>query len=404
MRRRFLQAAGLSALALATYSYQRGIRFPTLSYEPHALANQFDLSGASLSTKELIRTETRGSESIRFRAYAPEPSFEITSREGGEFEIQINNLAADILLGANNPAALLDQQIEGITHTLKIQLEANTTTKVEFNLPELSGYTFAAIGDTGGDKELEWCLQRAADLGARFFLHLGDFNYQEGDYQRAIELFDQSKIPCYISIGNHDFHDSGLLHARFRSELGPLNNTFIIGKTRFANIDTAANTLPYSAGHRGELFKQLAADPVTYADTVAFTHRPVYDPAEDSHHDIGSTGERDWLIAKLKEVGVKTLLSGHIHIFSRGNFHGLENIIAGQGLGHQDLIVNRDYSKMLMGSVADSGGVTYYTEPLSMPMNLHCHPRSDVVKQSLVNAEHYPEIEKINAACLKSTR
>ena len=273
---------------------------------------------------------------------------------------------------------------------------------LRWQLPKLATYSFAAIGDTGGDQELAWCIQRAHQLGARFMLHLGDFNYQAGDYQRSIDLFDQAPLPIYVSIGNHDFHDSGLLHSEFRRNIGPLNHAFAIGKTRFANLDTAASMLPYGAGHRGALLESLRNTRLGFTDTVAFTHRPLVDPSDDSTHDIGSVGERDWLIESLKQAGASTLLSGHIHIYNRVSYDGIENFIVGQGLGHQDLIVNRDYSKILIGEVDTDGRVSYHPEPLAMPMNLHCHPRSDVVKQSLVAAEHYPAIEAIQRACKTS--
>jgi hypothetical protein len=156
--------------------------------------------------------------------------------------------------------------------------------------------------------------------------------------------------------------------------------------------------LPYGAGQRGQLLERLASDN-NYADTVAFTHRPLHDPSEGSHHDIGSTGERDWLIASLKKIDAKTLLSGHIHIYDRSNFDGIDNIIAGQGLGHQDLLINGDASKMVLGHVDSSGAVRYTAEPLAMPMEAHCHPRIDPVKDSLRNGEHEALLIMLEEAC-----
>ena len=397
-RRQFLIAAGVGGLGLYGYSYQRGVRFPTLSYEPRALANAFQFDGYSAHTKELIVSDSVGGSELRTRAYAPEPELVIQAQRDIKLHVKVNNVALEAkLLGLEN--FNVEENIQGITRRLVVSLSAGERIHLKWKLATLKDYSFAVIGDTGGDKELKWCIQRAADLGARFLLHLGDFNYQEGDYPRAISLFNSGAIPCYVSICNHDFHDSGLLHNEFRQEIGPLNNAFSIGKTRFVNIDTAANTLPYGAGHRGELLQSLIPGTDQYAHTVAFTHRPIHDPSGNGDHDIGSLGERDWLVEALKKVGVSTLLSGHVHIYNRGTFHGLENIIAGQGLGHQDLIVNADYSKMVIGSVNAAGKVSYDTAALAMPMALHCHPRSDVVKQSLTQAAHYPLIEEIDQWC-----
>jgi hypothetical protein len=397
-RRQFLVAAGVAGLGLSTYSYQRSVRFPTLSYEPKELANAFKLDGYSMHTKDLLVSDAGDNSQLRIRAYAPEPELVIEAQRDIKLQLIVNNVALEAeLLGTNNFD--IEETVQGITRQLVVSLSAGDSINLKWTLTKLKDYSFAVIGDTGGDKELAWCIQRAADLGARFLLHLGDFNYQEGDYPRSINLFNASPIPCYVSIGNHDFHDSGLLYNQFRQEIGPLNNAFAIGKTRFVNIDTAANTLPYGGGHRGQLLQSLIASTDQYTSTVAFTHRPIHDPSDEGGHDLGSSGERDWLIQALKKIGVSTLLSGHVHIYNRGTYYGLENIIVGQGLGHQDLIVNADYSKMLIGQVDAVGKVVYHTEPLAMPMALHCHPRTDVVKQSLTEAAHYPVIKQIDEQC-----
>lgn len=403
-RRRFLQASGLSTLGLAAYSYHRGIRFPALSWEPHGLPSEFQFGSLSLITENLIKTSAPKSNEAQFRAYAPEPSLAILANDTQDVVIKVNNIAQDATLISSNEQ--VSESIDGITRHIKATIKRGHTLTLQWRLPELGDYTFAAIGDSGGDQELAWCLQRAHQLNARFLLHLGDFNYQAGDYDRSIELFNNSQIPCYVSIGNHDFHDDGLLHGRFLRDIGPLNHAFTIGKTRFANIDTAASTLPYSAGHRGTLFERLIAHQDDIVDTVAFTHRPIHDPLPDNHgghHDIGNTGERDWLIKALKDANINTLISAHIHIYDRNVFQGIDNIIVGQGLGHQDLMVNHDFSKMLIGHVDKSGKVDYDTAPLAMPMLMHCHPRSDVVKESLTHLEHYPDIEKIIQHCNSSS-
>jgi hypothetical protein len=54
---------------------------------------------------------------------------------------------------------------------------------------------------------------------------------------------------------------------------------------------------------------------------------------------------------------------------------------------------------MVIGSVNAAGQVIYDAATLAMPMALHCHPRSDVVKQSLKQAAHYPLIEEIDQGC-----
>ncbi len=402
---RYLSATGvgLAGLSLGTYSYRRGIRLPTLHWDPLAISRQFNIPGTVESYgADLIQTATQPGLGANFRAFSPQPRLDLMVDGQRKLRISVSNIASDAELSHQANNIKINEASRKTTRILTIETTSSSMISLQWKRPELDSYTFASIGDTGGDKELDWCIERAHALGAKFLLHLGDFNYQGSDYQRSIDAFNNSPIPIYVSIGNHDFHDNGALYHRFMKEIGPLNNAFSIGRTRFVNIDTAANFLPYGAGHRGEMFDLMEADN-NYTDTVAFTHRPLHDPAQDSHHDMGSAGERDWLIAALKRVNAKTLLSGHIHIYDRRDFNGIDNIIAGQGLGHQDLLINGDASKMVIGHVDHTGSVNYTTEPLAMPMGAHCHPRIDPVKDSLRGGEHEAILKILEAACGPST-
>lgn len=399
-RRQLLLAGTFGGASLVAYTYRRGIRIPTLHWDPALPPSVIQLSDSlNVELNDSIHVSTLGAADVSFRAYAPEPVIVLHSETTQTIHISVNNVVADAQLQANADKAVKEERRNGITRELTLALNANERIELKWQLAQQSNYTFASIGDTGGNHELKWCLQRASDLGARFLLHLGDFNYQKGDYARSIELFRDSPIPVYITIGNHDFHENGAIYGHFLNEIGPLNNAFSIGKTRFINIDTAANTLPFSAGHRGDLFDSLALDNNSFNDTVAFTHRPLHDPSGDTTHDIGSIGERDWLINSLKRVESKTLLSGHIHIYDRRDFNGIDNIIAGQGLGHQDLLVGKDHSHLAIGNVNHEGRVSFTKAPLAMPMALHCHPRIQPVKESLIDGDGKALIELINKAC-----
>ncbi len=387
-------ATGLTAGSL--YSLNRGIRYPTLSLESLALPTRFTDSNNKIQfhSPDLIEL-SKGEESIHFRTFSAEPSVKIVSTSQRDVWVSVNNIHPRANLITDRSESILHEKVTGITRAMLIRTNSSSELNLSWRLPFQADYKFASIGDSGGDKELEWCIQRAHALGAEFLLHLGDFNYQAGDYQRSITLFQNSPIPVFVSIGNHDFHERGNIYGQFLRSIGPLNHAFTIGKTRFVNIDTAANTLPYSAGLRGHLFKGLQQVDRPISDTVAFTHRPLYDPLENSSHDIGSIGERDWLIESLKSIDAHSLLSGHIHIYDREDFMGIDNIIAGQGLGHQDIITQSDYSKMVIGNVDSVGKVSYETQPLSMPMGLHCHPRTQPVKDSLSQGERSDEYAKL---------
>jgi len=394
-----LGLTGVGLVSIGAYSYLRGIRLPTLHWDPLAISTQFEVPEvAQCFGSDLIHTPTQSGFSSNFRAFAPQPGLNLVCDGPTKLVLSVSNISSQALFEYRADNVTISESRNKITRVITIETKSSVEISLQWILPKLDSYTFASIGDTGGDKELNWCIERAHALGAQFLLHLGDFNYQDTDYQRSIDAFNASEIPIYVTIGNHDFHDSGALYGRFMREIGPLNNVFSIGKTRFVNIDTAANILPFGAGQRGDMFKLMELDN-NFTDTVAFTHRPLHDPSEGSHHDMGSDGERDWLIAALKRVNAKTLLSGHIHIYDRREFMGIDNIIAGQGLGHQDILINGDASKMVLGHVDSNGAVHYTAEPLAMPMEAHCHPRIDPVKESLRDGEHEAILKVLEKAC-----
>lgn len=413
-RRTFLKIAALGSAALAAggYTAHRGLRLPPFRWDPRPTAQSVVIDDLKISAsdcifldskpKETPSADRRSKQTVSLRAYAPEPILDLSCESERNIELSLNNVAPDAVLeisGDDHIVSVASESIVGINRTLVISIGKKSTCRLSWKLPTLGEYTFAAIGDSGGADELDWCIRRAHALDARFLLHLGDFNYQDGDYENAIRLFHNAPLPCYVAIGNHDFHENGPVYKPFLEKIGPLNHHFSIGKTRFVNLDTASTFIPYGAGARGRLFDEIIADASNYVDSVAFSHRPLYDPIVEGGHDIGNKGERDWLISSLKKAQIKTLLSGHIHIYDRRTVEGVDNIIVGQGLGHQDLITKSDYSKIALGRVNQAGFVNVEIANLDMPMEVHCHPRSDTVKQSLSGPEYFELLERIEEQC-----
>ena len=192
--------------------------------------------------------------------------------------------------------------------------------------------------------------------------------------ESAIKQFTNAPMPCYITVGNHDFHDDGLIVDKFLDDIGPLNHAFTIQNLRYVNIDTAASFMPVSGGKRATLVKSLVKDTHEYDDTVTFTHRSFYDPRPDEDHDFGNVWEKNWFVESLKRAKINTLLAGHIHSYFDTTSEDIRIIIAGQGLGHEDLIYKKQVAKIVVGKVSAGQAVEYRTEDLAMPIELHCHP------------------------------
>ncbi|NND01002.1 MAG: hypothetical protein HKN85_12540 [Gammaproteobacteria bacterium] len=202
-RRGFLALGGVTMLGVSAYSYQRGIRIPPLIWEPPATSAYFSLDMLDISVSDLIRVQQGQVEdvAISFRAYAPEPALQLRAKTRGSLRLSANNIPVDAVLqlngiDANSGNPQVSESINGITRILEVTFDGSDTIELSWKLTPLQTWRFAAIGDSGGGAELGWCIQRAHALGARFLVHLGDFNYQPGDYASAIILFNEAPMPC----------------------------------------------------------------------------------------------------------------------------------------------------------------------------------------------------------------
>lgn len=363
-RRKFIITSSVAALGL--YSYNRGLRYPRLSFEPspHPISTSHHFGEITLTDAIKIKRE-----SLCFRAVAPEPRVNLYAHPG-EFSFSINNIAENAQLDIQEKGICdLEEDIQGIYRKIWIKTATSQTINIGWKLPNQEQTKFAVIGDTGGNTELDWCLSRAKELGAQFLLHLGDFNYGRDDYQQAINKFHSAPLPCYVSIGNHDFHDNGLIYQSFLEQLGPMNNAFNFNGVRFVNIDTAADFFPASAGNRGNMFDLLGRSPTS--KQVFFTHRPFKDPRPGHDHVIGGVNEIPWLAKSIKQAGGGHLLAGHVHHSTELDFDGIRQYTVGEGLGHEDIVLQRQVSKILIGTIEKQQPVNFEWVELNMPWSLH---------------------------------
>jgi hypothetical protein len=376
-RRRFLVAGAVASTAL--YVNQRGLRYPRMGFEHRPPAKQLDSVSALVTLEDAIFVEQQTDPQLKLRAIAPEPTIELSAKLQGKLTIDLNNVAPSAILHVSGDTiASVHEAIVGINRQLEIKLLLGQSINLSWKLAQQDGSKFAVIGDSGAGKELEWILHRAESLGAQFLLHLGDFNYVEGEYDRAIELFNKAPFPCYVSIGNHDYNDSGLIYQQFINEIGPMNHSFNIAGTRFANIDSAADFFPASSGQRGLLFDRLLGDNTQYTDQVFFTHRPFYDVREGEDHIIGGLGEIRWLKQMIKESGCNSLLTGHVHHSAETDLDGLRQWTVGEGLGFEDILKKTQVAQLLMGTVERGRKVAYQWAALEMPWLSHLSPTHEI--------------------------
>lgn len=380
-RRRFLYLAGGGLVAgLGLYSYRRGVRYPPLHWigAPPATGGQH--AGVEVGARGAL-LQAAGDHGFRFRAFVPEPEF--TVRGAAATRITVQNLHPGATLEVSDAAAARRDPVEdraGLTRSLV--LGAAPVTRFAWRFPKREQYRFAAIGDSGGGTELEWVLARASALGADFLIHLGDFYYEAGDFERAERHLNGARIPTYAAIGNHDFSTGWQwLFPTFHRLVGPGNARFTLGGIEFLNFDTAADFLPAARGQRARVLAGMTdlATSTAIRDRVAFTHTPLHDPDAERGHGVGRRGEADWLRERLLAAGTRTLLAGHIHIRAEFDNQGLHTLLSGQGLGHADLVGPEPYRRfadILLGEVTPGTPVRYRWQPLNMPFEAHCSARN----------------------------
>ncbi|HJP08610.1 MAG: metallophosphoesterase [Arenicellales bacterium] len=404
-RRAFLGYTALAgATVLAGAAGMRGVRFPPLRFDPDPVprsARHSRLGFGAQGNGAYFQREDE--DQLVWRAFVPEPIL----RTNGTFTLRVGNIHPQAHLTVEGEVSLFSEKAQGLFRQVTGRTD-NGAAILRWTLPHNESYRFTAIGDTGGDRELAWALERSQQLGAHFILHLGDIYYQLGDYDRAVAALAGSPLPVYTTAGNHDVH-KGLdwsLADQFLSRIGPTNSTFQLGGIQFVNLDSAADTIPWSGGGRGRLLRALPAlaDNPGIRDYVVFTHRPISDPrpvdSRPSDHSIKRLGEDNWLYKELTRRGVSNVLNGHIHNTFEVEDRQLNVWIAGEGLAHRDIVHGRQVARILVGDVTPGQAVGYRWEELAMPFESHCNSRlrRDMEKY----AGHFAEqLERLAQACSK---
>lgn len=377
----------IGALAIAVYV--KGVRFPPPQFEPGAVeTTAVHVSLGYRVTANGAYYQEVDDGGMRFRAFTPQPEISVVAEQTAELHVRLENVHPLALLNAGDTE--VTEQKQGLVRQVRARTTPGSSLQLRWRLPNPDTYRFTAIGDTGGGAELRWALQRSAQLGADFVLHLGDISYAKEDFSRAVTALNASPLPVYVAIGNHDFHAAGRpIHGFFAQHIGPRNSTFSLGGVRFVNLDTAVFAFPSSMGMRGRLVRSLpsltdAASKIR--EYVVFTHKPLSDPrppeTANYPHALGSLEAR-WLRRELLQRGVRSMLAGHIHIATEFEQRGLKTYVSGQGLAHADLIVDRPEARILVGDVAPGQAVQYRWEPLDMPFAAHCSPRGWEVLEAL---------------------
>lgn len=345
-----------------------GLRLPPIQWEPSELPTmQEDPSGSYFVEADGAYFKGMEDGAMLFRAFVPEPTLVISSKRDAEVLVAIENLSPKL-----EDRGIQAGKILGLKRTYRFDLSPGVGMVVQPRFPtSKTHYSFAAIGDTGGGQEMQRALVHAELMGADFLLHLGDIEYEEGALVNAAVWMEQSLVPTYVSIGNHDFHDGlRLVHRIFRDLVGPRNSHWTTAGVHFINVDTAADTYPAHQGDRGDMVRALLEKAQPAREVVLLTHRPILDPREpidsgDEGHAVGSAAERAWLMEQFRGLGVDLMLHGHIHQSIAYETEGIATYIVGNGLGYPEEDSSCEVPSMLIGTwTVDAPHVQVRWEPL----------------------------------------
>ena len=411
MKRFYTIAAILLVLgaSFALYAQYTIVRFPRFTFDPAPRPERLILkSGLQVSADGAYLKQRLDS---RFRAYQPQVSLRLSYIEKKpeqaalQEQILLENIHPDAVFSvAGDSAAQVLESTHGLLREVNISgLPAGENLTLSWHFPAREAYRFVAIGDTGGDRELSWGLQRANQLGADFILHLGDAYYDASEKSGIAARLNESKVPVYVANGNHDFlGPGGNAIEQFLSNIGPLNASFRLWGTCFINLDTGAYMYPPHKGERaGLLAAEIVAhqrDPEICQSYIVFTHKPILSriKAEFPQRTHTLRGyDALPLIRQLQQLGVATIVAGHIHDDFEFEQDGFRTYVTGSGLAHKDLMRGGHYARVLVGDITADQSVSLSWELNRMPVEYHC---SKKIYRELLKYQS-PQAKAIHDAC-----
>ncbi|MGV3523649.1 MAG: metallophosphoesterase family protein [Candidatus Sericytochromatia bacterium] len=182
-------------------------------------------------------------------------------------------------------------------------------------------YSFVVTGDNrDGDAVFGQLLTQAGYYKPRFMLHTGDFVRAGGqsEYQQFLGLIGRASYPVLPALGNHDAVNGG--RKWYAQYFGAAVFAFAYGPDRFFFLDNANAIMPETQ------LKWLEAElqkPARYRFVVM--HMPPRNMIWFHAFSKGSVALLD-LLARYK---VNYTLMGHIHIYDRMNYKGVNYLVSG---------------------------------------------------------------------------
>jgi hypothetical protein len=272
--------------------------------------------------------------------------FETAHRSKASVEVSPDAPGMPVRAHAPRRAQFHDLRVDGLapgtTYRYAVHVEQTATTPVRFTTPTADPsqpFSFVVYGDCRSNPEAHASVVRS--IGAQRF----DFLIQTGDLvQRGdsapqwrqffgIEAPLLAGKPMYVSAGNHDL-DGLLPHKRdaFLRYFGapPRETSRSYFTFRWGN--TRVFVLDYTLGWLGAQGAWLHAALLNARNEAGLVHRFVavhHGPYSSGPHGGNEAFAAAGLLDQLRAAGVALVLSGHDHLYERGEHQGLKYVVSG---------------------------------------------------------------------------
>ncbi|MHA1863877.1 MAG: metallophosphoesterase family protein [Candidatus Thorarchaeota archaeon] len=245
-----------------------------------------------------------------------------------------------------------------VLSVITILLVSSTAVVLFLGMPEDDSINFYVFGDSQGYQGGVEQIVTAANLHRpEFIFHCGDLTPfgQENQYQDIKTVLDQSIVPVYTTIGNHDIKDSG--GELYEEYFGSSTYSFDLGPAHFTVFNTSASDIT------SQEFTWLEQDLLqTEAEfKFVFTHIPPFDPRTGEDHSLINSTTSTHLMSLFEEHEVDVVFTGHIHMYNETIVNGVKYVITG-GAGAS------------LYADEDSGGIYHYMNVMLDDTGLSIEP------------------------------
>ena len=209
---------------------------------------------------------------------------------------------------------------------IMILLVSSTAVILFLGMTDDDSINFYVFGDSQGYQGGVEQIVTAANLHRPDFLfHCGDLTPfgQENQYQAVKAVLDQSIVPVYATIGNHDLKDGG--GVLYEEYFGISRYSFDIGSAHFTVFNSSSSD--FSSQEFSWLEQDLTQTEAEFR--FVFTHIPPFDPRTGENHSLINSTASTQLMSLFETHDVDVVFTGHIHMYNETVVNGVRYVITG---------------------------------------------------------------------------